>query len=699
MAMIFTPDETSTPEGLKRRRRYAEALLQQGTDASAVKHWTQALARVLQSGMGGYLSGKVDREEKEAAAYDSGVRAKMLTEALGGRAAASAAPPTPIVAPSKGEAAAPASFAEVAPRLKADLARDFGLNDVQAAAFAGNLAHESGGFNTLQEVSPVVPGSRGGFGYAQWTGPRRREFEAWTARNGLDPTSYEANYGFLKHELANTGEKKVLEALRQTNDPVTATQVVSDQFLRPGVPGMASRQKWTQRALTAGNQADLPAAGATPVAQETGQPGFFVPPASGIQAQPTPAVDIMGNVTGLDEPGAVPPVPEAPPQPLPPVFQSEGVGQPWMGTALPQQAAPQAPPQTASAPLPPTRPADLAMPQADLPAPGAVPAIGQLPPNGLQEDLSNASGAGGRELLVQALMGGQSVPQAATPAPSASASPVAVPAATASAPAPATQAGGISNSALIAALTDQRASPATQQLAMSILSQRIKRDDPLDQESKRLDIETKKKNLGKADSPTVQRIKQPDGSEVAVQWDQQKGAWVPLEAPQGGNPVKAPAKLTEQQSKDVGFYNRGSKIVDRLDQQDTALKDTFSALGGNVSNYLKSDAYRQAEQTGRELLAVILRKDTGAAVTDKEMELYGSIYLPKPGDDDATVAQKRASRRTAIEGLKMGLGPAEILFNSANPPAPPSPPVPPAPPAAPQRPAGQTKSGLKWSVE
>ena len=50
MAFVFTPEETSTPEGLKRRRRYAEALLQQGTDASPVKHWTQALARVLLRG-------------------------------------------------------------------------------------------------------------------------------------------------------------------------------------------------------------------------------------------------------------------------------------------------------------------------------------------------------------------------------------------------------------------------------------------------------------------------------------------------------------------------------------------------------------------------------------------------------------------------------------------------------------------------
>ena len=35
----------------------------------------------------------------------------------------------------------------------------------------------------------------------------------------------------------------------------------------------------------------------------------------------------------------------------------------------------------------------------------------------------------------------------------------------------------------------------------------------------------------------MQRIKQPDGSELAVQWDAQRKEWVPLKAPEGGNPV------------------------------------------------------------------------------------------------------------------------------------------------------------------
>jgi hypothetical protein len=137
-----------------------------------------------------------------------------------------------------------------------------------------------------------------------------------------------------------------------------------------------------------------------------------------------------------------------------------------------------------------------------------------------------------------------------------------------------------------------------------------------------------------------------------------------MPAPEGGAAVQGPPKLTETQSKDVGFYNRGSKIIDRLEKQDQALTDALSKVGGNLSNYFKTPQYRQAEQTAREFLAVLLRKDTGAAVTPQEMEMYSSIYLPQPADDPTTIEQKKAARRTALEGIRLGLGTAEIIFRS-----------------------------------
>jgi hypothetical protein len=195
-----------------------------------------------------------------------------------------------------------------------------------------------------------------------------------------------------------------------------------------------------------------------------------------------------------------------------------------------------------------------------------------------------------------------------------------------------------------------------------------KPSNSLDEQKKRLDVTKAQRDLDKVDAPNVQRVKQPDGSEVAVQWDQNSQSWVPLAAPQGGNPVAKP-KLTEQQSKDVGFYTRGSRLLDRMDKQQENLLG-WSALGSKVGgavplvgNAVKTDAFRQAENTGKDFLAIILRKDSGAAVTPPELEAYGDIFIPKVGDDNGTLRQKSEARKAAMEGIKLGLGSADIIFN------------------------------------
>lgn len=123
-------------------------------------------------------------------------------------------------------------------------------------------------------------------------------------------------------------------------------------------------------------------------------------------------------------------------------------------------------------------------------------------------------------------------------------------------------------------------------------------------------------------------------------------------------------KLTEQQSKDLNYYNRGIYANAELAPMEEALTE----IGGNIANragvwgnYVKSDEYRQAERAGREVLAVILRKDTGAAITKEEMDQYGSMYLPQPNDDAETIAAKREARERAILAIRRGLGTAKPL--------------------------------------
>lgn len=145
-------------------------------------------------------------------------------------------------------------FSAKAPKVMADLMRDFSLSVEDAAAILGNIGHECEGFKTLQEKKPVVPGSRGGYGWCQWTASRRKAYEAWCNRKDFDPASDEANYSFLYRELMGYEGEPALKAInavkaaKTLQDKVTAFEKA---FLRAGVKHYDSRVQWAEKALKA----------------------------------------------------------------------------------------------------------------------------------------------------------------------------------------------------------------------------------------------------------------------------------------------------------------------------------------------------------------------------------------------------------------------------------------------------------------
>lgn len=133
-------------------------------------------------------------------------------------------------------------------RLKTELS----LTDEQAAGIWGNLGGETGGFTALQEKTPTVAGSKGGFGWMQWTGVkppngRRYKYFEYCKRAGLDPASDEANYRYLVFET-QTDEKHSLIQLRKTTTVDAATETFMLLNLRPGVQHLDVRKRWAAAA-------------------------------------------------------------------------------------------------------------------------------------------------------------------------------------------------------------------------------------------------------------------------------------------------------------------------------------------------------------------------------------------------------------------------------------------------------------------
>ena len=121
-----------------------------------------------------------------------------------------------------------------------------GLAPHVAEGIANEINRESGFDPGINEISPIVPGSRGGFGLFQHTGPRRRELEAFAQARGVPVSDQDAQLDFALQELGTT-EARAGRALSQTTTAEEAADVFKRQFLRP-----LSTQGGSGRAVVSG---------------------------------------------------------------------------------------------------------------------------------------------------------------------------------------------------------------------------------------------------------------------------------------------------------------------------------------------------------------------------------------------------------------------------------------------------------------
>jgi hypothetical protein len=151
--------------------------------------------------------------------------------------------------------------------------------------------------------------------------------------------------------------------------------------------------------------------------------------------------------------------------------------------------------------------------------------------------------------------------------------------------------------------------------------------------------------------------------------------WVdPADPRKGVKPIPGAEKITdpkEYQTKDAMFAERlmrTNSVVEKVMAGDpasgkkgydpTRSANAWAPDTGVVASMINSDEWKQYQQAAREGIAAILRKDTGAAVTEAEWDLYWPMLYPQPGDDPQTVEQKRQARQAAEQALKGSSGPA-----------------------------------------
>lgn len=129
-----------------------------------------------------------------------------------------------------------------------------------------------------------------------------------------------------------------------------------------------------------------------------------------------------------------------------------------------------------------------------------------------------------------------------------------------------------------------------------------------------------------------------------------------------GTPIgRKPKDMTDAQSKALLFGARmkaSNEILDKLAEKGTNMPSVIKlaadrvpligdATGAIANTVVASKAQQQVEQAQRDFINAVLRRESGAVISDSEFLNARKQYFPSVGDTPEVIAQKRQNRREA----------------------------------------------------
>ena len=129
-----------------------------------------------------------------------------------------------------------------------------------------------------------------------------------------------------------------------------------------------------------------------------------------------------------------------------------------------------------------------------------------------------------------------------------------------------------------------------------------------------------------------------------------------------GAPGVAPKPMTDTQSNALLFGNRAKEAHDLVNKLSTAgINKPYLGIGsnsgmlGSLVNTFQPKEFQQLDQAKLDFMTAILRKESGAAISQSEFDTAERQYFPRVGDDPSTIAQKAKNRELAIQGILAGV--------------------------------------------
>ncbi len=234
----FFSQAGATPSEIQRKREKIQAMMGQYGNANYVG---EGIADMFTGIMNGVAAHKLNKEERTKRKETDDLFASVMggaptyaTESnLSGKISGN------VAAPQAARQAQAASMGGNAQEIRQGLI-DRGLPEHIADGFIMNFQDESGMNPGINEKNPIVPGSRGGFGLYQLTGPRRVAYEKFAASRGVDPSNVDAQLDFLMTELQGP-ESRAAKSIFSAKDAGSAAAAIVSDFLRPAEEHRARR--------------------------------------------------------------------------------------------------------------------------------------------------------------------------------------------------------------------------------------------------------------------------------------------------------------------------------------------------------------------------------------------------------------------------------------------------------------------------
>jgi hypothetical protein len=148
------------------------------------------------------------------------------------------------------------------------------------------------------------------------------------------------------------------------------------------------------------------------------------------------------------------------------------------------------------------------------------------------------------------------------------------------------------------------------------------------------------------------------------------GAVVPEAASAAGVPLRGKAtSLTETQSNATAYGMRmkeANAILDDLSKKGVlkgAVIEATPLIGGALGQALPSvlggtsAAQQQVNQAKSNFITAVLRKESGAVISDSEFDREDKKYFPQINDNAEVIKQKENARKLAIKAIEVQAGP------------------------------------------